>query len=62
MVVHYHEKVVVKKLSEKNRASNMLDASLQGDLNLLKEMKKMKGGNKELLDLPECVEDAESPE
>ena len=52
----------VKKLSEKIRASNLLDASLQGDLNLLKEMKKVKGGKKETLDLPESVEDADSPE
>ena len=52
----------VKKLSEKIRASNLLEASLQGDIKLLKEMKKVKGGKKESLDLPECVEDAESPE
>ena len=36
-----------------------LEAALQGDLNLLKEMKKMKNGRGSMDELPECVDGAE---
>ena len=52
----------VKKLSEEIRAKNLFSASLQGDINLLKEMKKIKGSKKESLDLPDTVEDANGPD
>ena len=45
-------------MSNDIRARNLLEASLSGDINLLKEMKKINGGNKCDVNLPECVEDA----
>ena len=49
----YHYAVrKVKKLSEEIRAKELLTASLGGDVNLLKEMKKIRGNNKGSVNLP----------
>ena len=48
----------VKKMSNNIRARKLMDASQSGDVDLLKEMKKIKGGKKTNVNLPECVEDA----
>ena len=45
----------VKKMSKSIRARKLLEASKSGTVNLLAEMKKIKGGKKVSGDLPECV-------
>ena len=45
-------------MSDSIRARKLLEASEAGSINLINEMKKIKGGKKENLDLPETVEDA----
>ena len=60
-VYHYAIRKV-KKLSEQIQARNLLDAALDGDMNLLKEMKKVKGGKNVSVDLPESVEGADGPQ
>ena len=59
----YHYAVrKVKKLAEEIRARELLTASLGGDVNLLKEMKKIRGNNKGNENLPDNVEGAEGQE
>ena len=48
----------VKKMSNNIRAQNLMEASQSGDINFLKEMKKINGGKKGVVNLPEYVEDA----
>ena len=45
----------VKKMSKSLRARKLLDASESGSVDLLSEMKKIKGGKKVHADLPECL-------
>ena len=45
----------VKKMSKSIRARKLLEASENGSVDLLAEMKKIKGGKKDFADLPECV-------
>ena len=59
----YHYAVrKVKKLAEEIRARELLTVSLGGDVNLLKEMKKIRGNNKGNENLPDNVEGAEGQE
>ena len=55
----YHYAVrKVKKLAGHIRATKLLEASETSSVNLLKEMRKIKGGKKDRPDLPETVGDA----
>ena len=49
----------VKRNTKKHEAEALLEAALQGDLNILKEMKKLKNGKGPMDELPECVDGAE---
>ena len=49
------------KQADQIRANNLLEASERGDLDLLREMKKL-NSKKSLQKLPETVEDADNPE
>ena len=52
----YHHGVrLVKKKAGSIKAKNLLEASETGSIELLKEMKRIKGGKKTKLDLPESV-------
>ena len=58
----YHHAIRrIKRLEQEIGSKKLLEAAMAGDLNLLKEMKKIRGkGTKE--DLPETVEGAETEE
>ena len=49
----------IKRNSKKYQAEALLEAALQGDLNLMKEMKRIKSGKGALEELPSCVDGAE---
>ena len=52
----YHHAVrQVKKRAGEIQAKHLLEASESGSMELLKEMKRIKGGKKTVLDLPENV-------
>ena len=53
----YHYAVrKTKRRSQYFKAQKLFEASLSGDMDLLKEMKNIKGGNKLMQDLPDVVE------
>ena len=56
----YHYAVrKAKKLSKQIRANNLLEAANRGDINLLKEMKKIRAKKKQAQTIPDNVEGAE---
>ena len=57
---HYSVRKVMKQ-ADQIRANNLLEASERGDLDLLREMKKL-NNKKSSQKLPETVEDADNPE
>ena len=52
----------VKRQAAEIRSRKLIVAANNGDANLLKEMKKIKGGYKESIDLPEQVDNVEGEE
>ena len=52
----------VKTMSKSIRARKLLEASESGSVNLLAEMKKIKGGKSDHGDLPECVAEVNGEE
>ena len=49
----------IKRNSKKYQAEALVEAALQGDLNLMKEMKRIKSGKGSMDELPNCVDGAE---
>ena len=58
---HYAVRRITKQ-SDHIRAKKLFQASMQGELDLLKEMKVVKGGGSSHSELPDCVAGANGPE
>ena len=60
--VYHHAIRKVKKHAAHIRATKLLEAAQEGDIKLLKEMKKIKTGPRDTVDLPEVVDNVEGEE